>query len=98
MKVQPEWMLTWPEIVATRLEYTREVSYQARLKGESTEFDFTNKAQARKIVEWLRQPCKHREQPLADVPMSHGCRVIIMRYYRGDCPICMEQLRKDVEL
>jgi len=84
MKVQPEWMLTNKEI--------------HKALGLTNNFESLCKSQARKIVEWLRQPCKHREQPLADVPMSHGCRVIIMRYYRGDCPICMEQLRKEVEL
>jgi hypothetical protein len=83
-----DWMLTWPEIVAARLEYTREVSYQARLKGESTEFDFTNKAQARRIVVWLDEPCNNLKH---SVPCEGVDR-------RRCCSECREQLRKEVGL
>lgn len=76
-----DWMLTWPEIVAARLEYTREVSYQVRLKGGITEFDFTNKAQARKIVEWLEKLCI--------TPNHTQCGL-----RRGCCPECLGQLKK----
>jgi hypothetical protein len=79
-----DWMLTWSEIVAARLE-SREVSYQVRLKGESTEFDFTNKAQARKIFVWLNSDCIE--------PHSDG----FTRTHK-DCKFCMKQFCKEVGL